>query len=324
VHLPPDYAWRRLDPSDIDQIVALNTRWEEHHRLPFRSDRAEVEQDLADPAAGDTTMAAYDGSGTLRGVGWVFWRAQRSVPKHRAIVHVIADPDHEDLENTLIDWCDATGSAILEAIDDDLDKVLRAWSPDHITDRIARFQNHGYEIARYFSTLSRPVVGAALPAPPAGVVLVDWDQMAHGRAIFDAHSEAFADHWGVVTPDWDTWQREHVGDSHSRLDLSVIALADNDVIGYSLNQLWPEDATVRGLTEGYLGAIGVRRAWRKRGVATSLILESIQRFAAAGLDNATLTADADSITGAFQLYQRLGFETVDTDVTLTKTIRGSR
>ncbi|MEE8331678.1 MAG: GNAT family N-acetyltransferase [Acidimicrobiia bacterium] len=318
--LPVGYTWRPLQADDLDQIIAMYARWEEHHDLPFRSDRAEVEQDLTDPDGDLPTrsICALNSSGTMRGIGWVFRRNQTGVPKQRALVWAIADPEHSQLEDALIEWATEIASGLLEGLDDGLDRVLRAWSPSHTTDRIARFEAHGFHVARYFATLSRPVAGAPGPIPLDGITIADWDQATQGRAIFDAHSEAFLDHWGSVPLDWKGWQHHYIADSHTRLDLSPIALAGDDVVGYSLNQVWPDDVAVRGLTEAYLGAIGVRGQWRRRGVATALILESIRRIAAAGFDNATLTTDTDSLTGAFALYTRLGFEQVDIDVTLVK------
>lgn len=318
--LPAGYTWRPLQADDLEEIIALHNRWEEHHDLPFRTDRAEVEQDLADPAGDLPTrsICALDPDGAIRGLGWVFRRNQTGVPKQRALVWAFADPEHSQLEDPLIGWADEVAIGLLEGLDDGLDRVLRAWSPSHITDRISRFEAQGYHVARYFATLSRPVAGAPEPAPVEGITIVDWDQTRHGRAIFEAHREAFLDHWGSVPQDWEGWQHDSIEDSHTRLDLSPVAMAGDEVVGYSLNQVWPDDAEVRGLTEGYLGAIGVRKAWRRRGVATALILESIRRIAEAGLDNATLTTDTDSLTGAFTLYTRLGFEEVDVDVTLVK------
>ncbi|MDH3730504.1 MAG: GNAT family N-acetyltransferase [Acidimicrobiia bacterium] len=318
--LPTEYNWRPLRLDDIDQLVAMYARWEERHDLLFRSDRAELGSDLAHPDGDLATrsICALDSGGTIRGIGWVFRRDQTGVSKQRALVWAIPDPDHSHLEEHLIRWATETASGLLDGLDDGLDKVLRAWSPSHIADRIGRFEAQGFHVARYFATLSRPVAGAPDPVPPDGITLVDWDQAAHGRAIFEAHREAFSDHWGSVPPDWEAWQSDHVDDEHTRLDLSPVALAGDAVVGYSLNQVWPDDVEVRGLTEAYLGAIGVRKTWRRRGVATALILESIRRIAAAGLDNATLTTDTDSLTGAFALYTQLGFEEVNVDVTLVK------
>jgi ribosomal protein S18 acetylase RimI-like enzyme len=318
--LPSGYTWRPLRVDDLDGLTSLLNRWEDHHDIPFRGDRAEVEQELADPEAdlGSLSRCAVDQAGLMRGVGWVHWRLQEGAAKHRAFLEATADPDHVHLEDLLIEWCTAAATALLANIDDGHDRVLRAWSPANVTDRIARFQAHGYHVARYFSTLSRPVAGTPTTVPPDGVTLGAWDEEADGRAIFDTNTEAFTDHWGSVPPDWDTWQRQFVGDSHTRLDLSVVARAGGEVVGFSLNQVWPEDAAVRGLTEVELNRIAVRRAWRRQGIGTSMILESMRRIAAAGFDNATLTVDTESPTGAFDLYKRLGFVEADTDVVLVK------
>lgn len=320
--MPLPDTWRPLTPADLDDIVALTSRWEEHHQLPFRGDADEIRHDLNDPKAhlAERTIGAW-ADGVLLGFGWVYRRpAGQGATKHRAVVYPLADPDHDDLEAVLLDWCDDVASSLLPDLGDGLDRVLRGWSPQKISARIARFQARGYRVARLFSTLTRPVAGAAVARPPADVAIVDWDDEQYGRRVFDAHVEAFGDHWGSVPPDWHTWRSDYVGDPHSRLDLSTLAVAGDEVVGYTLNQVWPEDAAARGLTEGYIGALGVRPAWRKRGIASALLLESIRRFADAGFDNATLTADADNTTGAFELYTRLGFTVVDSDVTLVREI----
>jgi ribosomal protein S18 acetylase RimI-like enzyme len=257
----------------------------------------------------------------LRGLGWVYQPgAADGATKHRAIVYPIADPGHESLEDVLISWCDEVATALLAGADDGRSRILRGWSPLEVKNRIARFEAHGYQVARYFQTLSRPVAGAPSPQPPQGVVLADWEVDAHEGPTWEVHVEAFADHWGSVPPDRDNWAANYLRDTHTRLDLSCVAVANGEVVGYSLNQVWPEDVEVRGITEGYIAVLGVRRAWRRKGVATALILESIRRFAGAEFDNATLTVDADSVTGAFDLYRGLGFEAVSTDVALVKTL----
>jgi ribosomal protein S18 acetylase RimI-like enzyme len=92
------------------------------------------------------------------------------------------------------------------------------------------------------------------------------------------------------------------------LDLSDIALAGDEVIGYTINEHYPEDEELLGRRDGWIGTLGVARQHRGRGVATSLIASSIDRFRKAGLTHASLGVDADNPTGAHRLYYRLGFD----------------
>lgn len=57
----------------------------------------------------------------------------------------------------------------------------------------------------------------------------------------------------------------------------------------------------------YLGQVGVRRPWRRRGLAAALLAEVLAAAEVAGKRLVTLGVDADSPTGAVGVYQRVGF-----------------
>ena len=57
----------------------------------------------------------------------------------------------------------------------------------------------------------------------------------------------------------------------------------------------------------YIGSVGTRRPWRKRGLASALMSETIAAAAADGKTVTSLGVDADNPTGALGVYERLGF-----------------
>lgn len=71
---------------------------------------------------------------------------------------------------------------------------------------------------------------------------------------------------------------------------------------------------------GWLGTIGVRRAWRNHGVATALIARSLASFADAGVRTAGLHVDADNPTGAVRVYGSLGFRPGDESIIFAKPV----
>lgn len=103
-------------------------------------------------------------------------------------------------------------------------------------------------------------------------------------------------------------------------DLSFCALHEGEVVGYSHNQVYPEDWEAAGRSEGWIGGLGVLRAWRKRGVATALMKRSFVAMEAAGLDYAMIGVDNDSPTGAHRLYEGVGFRTKHTSVVLERSV----
>ncbi len=70
------------------------------------------------------------------------------------------------------------------------------------------------------------------------------------------------------------------------------------------------DWEATGVREGWVGQLGVRRAWRRRGLATALLVRSMEAFRAAGLEAATLGVDTENPTGALGIYERVGFRPI--------------
>ena len=62
-----------------------------------------------------------------------------------------------------------------------------------------------------------------------------------------------------------------------------------------------------GVRRAWLDHISVRRPWRQRGLAASLIGSTLRLLRERGLDEATLGVDAENPTGAVRLYERMGF-----------------
>jgi ribosomal protein S18 acetylase RimI-like enzyme len=57
---------------------------------------------------------------------------------------------------------------------------------------------------------------------------------------------------------------------------------------------------------GWIGTLGVRPAWRRRGLGLALLYESFRRFAERGETLAALGVDSENPTGATRLYERAG------------------
>jgi mycothiol synthase len=119
------------------------------------------------------------------------------------------------------------------------------------------------------------------------------------RAFHGALEEAFADHWEyqpVAFEEW--WERQIAKPDH---DPSLWFLVRNgeDVAAATRND--PERSG-----GGWIGAIGVRPAWRGRGLARALLLHSFGEFHQRGQRRVGLGVDAENTTGATKLYESVG------------------
>jgi len=207
----------------------------------------------------------------------------------------------------LLQWAIARGKETLAGQPADLPRVLEAFRDLTSTGAIELHVAHGFAPVRHYMDMRRDLA-AAIPAEPAvtGVRIVPYDA-AHAEAVRVAHNEAFADHWGSEPVEAEDWDRDFVGDPHFRSDLSFVALAGDEVAGYSANYCSEADWAASAVRDAWIGQLGVRRQWRGRGLATALLIRSMTAFTAAGMEAASLGVDTENPTGAVGLYERVGF-----------------
>ena len=72
---------------------------------------------------------------------------------------------------------------------------------------------------------------------------------------------------------------------------------------------------------GWIGTIGVRRSWRKKGLGLALLKYSFGEFYKRGTTTIGLGVDASNPTGATRLYQRAGMCAASEFVTYEKELR---
>lgn len=312
--------WRAMTRDDLDVLDVFYRRWETDFAIPYRTSRNELEHWMVDPNVEldrDTRLALGD-DGAVVSCVWVF-AGSRAETKHRAIVMTATRAAYAECERPAIRWGEQVARERFADRADGLERVVRGFAEAHEASRIAAYEDEGYVIVRYFVDMTRSLLD---PIPtievPAEVTLRPWDDIWI-QSTHLAHREAFADHWGSVPPSLDEFTH-WVEAPNFRPDLSYLAVVDDAVVAYSLNGVYPEDFDHRGKREGWIDTLGTRRAWRKRGLASALIAESMRAFAADGLDHASLGVDAASPTGAFGLYESLGFIEDNRSVSLMKTL----
>jgi mycothiol synthase len=140
------------------------------------------------------------------------------------------------------------------------------------------------------------------PAWPAGIVV---RPAAEGEEPV-AHAvseEAFADHWEHEPDPFDIWLHHLTRDGFDR-SLWFLALDGDEVAGICLCR-----TRRRGDEElGWCGILGVRRAWRRRGLGSALLQHAFRELHVRGLRRAGLGVDAENLTGAVRLYERAGMQ----------------
>jgi mycothiol synthase len=119
------------------------------------------------------------------------------------------------------------------------------------------------------------------------------------RAFHGALEEAFADHWEHQSTPFEKWWERQLARPDHDPSLWFLIRTDEDVVAATRND--PERSG-----GGWIGAIGVRRAWRGRGLAKALLVESFREFHRRGQRRVGLGVDAENPTGATKLYESVG------------------
>jgi mycothiol synthase len=175
----------------------------------------------------------------------------------------------------------------------------------------------GYQPIRYHFEMRRPLDEPIPDLPmPAGLEIRPVAPEDH-RRIWDADVEAFRDHWEpAVRHETDYFQFY----AHPDVDTSLwlVAWDGDEVAGSVVNGVYLEENARLGLDIGWLDHVSVRRAWRKRGLASALVVRSLRALRDRGLAVAALGVDAENPQGALALYERLGFRRHRTWVTYRK------
>lgn len=135
-----------------------------------------------------------------------------------------------------------------------------------------------------------------------------------------AIDDAFRDHYGHVEAPIETViARMENFRSSPMWDDSLVWLAEDgdEIAGFCVC------ITSRGADpkEGYVGSLGVRRPWRKRGLARFLLTNAFAEYQRRGYESVALDVDADSPTGATRLYESVGMSEVSRTLDYSLTIR---
>jgi mycothiol synthase len=148
---------------------------------------------------------------------------------------------------------------------------------------------------------------APVPDPefPEGIVVRTYNPETDAEAVYRADVESFRDHFGFVEQPFEEglkrfkhfWEQEGFDPS-----LLFLAMDRDEVAGVSLCP--PHSIDDPDL--GWVGSLGVRRPWRKRGIGLALLRHSFNEFYRRGKRKVGLGVDAQNLTGALRLYENAG------------------
>jgi mycothiol synthase len=250
--------------------------------------------------------AVFGSDGMLVGLLETWLNSQPPVhPWNWICVH----PDHMGmgLWEYLLSRGEARSRAALKMVEPALRVAPRTGTEHHNQAGIQSIQNLGWTHIRSFYRMETNLDTAPeVPALPEGLIIRPYAPATETEAVYHCMNAAFRDHFGFVEQPFEHGFNEF---KHNLIDEPgydpnywFVAVAGGQIVGISLCR--PVDAEDAAM--GWVSELGVRREWRKQGIAFALLKHSFAAFYARGQRRAGLGVDATNLTGALRLYQRAG------------------
>lgn len=318
---PPGYRARPATRDDLDAVVALINAYS---RSIIGADDTTRERQLGfwdEPGrdiASDTLLVETDDGCAVAYAEYILYEPY-TINGFEPYVH----PDLN--ERGLMDYLLKAGDAFVRdtapkaPVGEPVLLEIGIWGAD--TANRAILEAHGYSVARRWERLRLDMV-APPPAPrwPDGISVRTAAIPDELERIHAAWEDAQRDEWGFSGLTFEEF-RHYFVDVEPAYDPTLWFLAiddaSGDIVGYTLCR-WerpgqPGEAQVR--------YVGVRRPWRRRGIARALMLHTFGELWRRGKRAAGLSVDATSLTGADDLYRQLGMHLVQETLVYRRTVR---
>ncbi len=181
----------------------------------------------------------------------------------------------------------------------------------------ALHEKNGFSAVRYFWRMEIKLENAPIPQPlPDGLEFRPFSIEEHARLVWEADNEAFRDHWGSHDSKYEEWYQRKIERPEYDPTLWQIIWDGDQIAGFSQNRYMNE--------MGWIGTLGVRRPWRKKGLGLALLTRSFAQFYERGIKTVGLGVDSANPTGATRLYEKAGMKPANQYVAYEKELRAGK
>jgi GNAT superfamily N-acetyltransferase len=223
-------------------------------------------------------------------------------------------PDHRsgepDLEDTMIELGLANATEWMARTGNKAAIQGGCWS--YQQNQIDLLIRNGFRPIRYFHSLERDLKLPIDPSPvPDEILFRPINFETDAEALHLALHDSFKDHFNPIN--FTMEQTNHWASSPDfRPDLILLAYKmengeEVEPAAICMNHIKNNYNIQHNKLEGEVGALGVRRPYRRKGIARALLTKSLSLLRDAGMETATLSVDSENPLGATDLYASVGF-----------------
>jgi mycothiol synthase len=307
IELPAGYVLRPVQMEDLTPTVELINRIAQKYSGGNELDEAELRNfwEMPELQRDDDVCVVTAPNGQI--VGYAEMTMLDKQPVH-PFLWIRIDPEHMHLGKPMMEWLDARSQKALELCPEELRVSVQCFNPKGAEPIKELLEAYGYQVIRH-SFQMRIELDQEPPAAewPQGIELRPFEAERDLRAVYEAYSEAFSDHYGYVKRPLEIalqrFKHGLMGEGHDP-KYWFVAWDGDKVAGISL--CFKESSEDPEMS--WLELLAVPREWRKRGLGKALLLHTFGEFYKAGKKAVGLSVDASNLTGALRLYESAGMK----------------
>jgi mycothiol synthase len=197
-------------------------------------------------------------------------------------------------------------------------RFFQAWATETQKEWISALEKTEYKAVRHFNNMLRSLENIPEKDLPVGIK-VRPVQPEHFRSIWEAQKEVHKELFETVAENWtDENFRSWLKNPSHTPHLWQVAWDGDQVAGMVLTRISEAENRELDRKRGHTEHIFVRKPWRRRGLATALVVQSLRALKIHGMEEAELGVDSENESGAYEFYRRMGYQTYSTDIWFRK------
>ena len=272
---------------------------------------------------GRSSLGMFTDSGLLAAYVIVWAISERPV---RPWVNWGVHPDFQgqNLSQRLLDWAEERAGEIIKRCPPEARVRLQTGTPAGYSFAETALAQAGYVLDRtYFDMRITMDRRPQVPDFPAGIAVKPYRHEEDLPLFVDVFRNSFSDHYGYVEEPFENNVAEfrHWFNNDKNFDPGLLLLAVDEQAELAVGCLlaMKESSLHPGI--GFVDTVGVRRGYRRRGLAQAMLYYSFARYWDRGMRTVALEVDGKSLTNAVALYEKVGMHVHQSFVSYEKTLR---
>ena len=307
---------RSLSIDDVEGLIALTEACREVDKIETIPSSEQMRRQFETPGIEITNNAFVMQNAAGDIVATVAAVPLPGANEYNIQLQVTARPEYRSeercLEDRLIEFGLANAAEWMAASGNKATIQAGCWS--YQQNQIDLYTRNGFAPIRYFHTLERDLELPIVPSPvPDGIRIRGVELPAEAANLHLALHESFQDHFNPMnftleqTTHWFTSPDFKPGLILLAFGLDPVTGDETEPAGVCMNHLRNNYNLQHNTHEGEVGALGVRRGYRRRGLARAMLTQSLDLLKNEGMTTAILSVDSENPLGATQLYASVGF-----------------